>query len=263
MKNWAFLFLSLSSVFTFSATKLPVLKNGQCYADPDSKNYLVGLKASTNSSYDRIKSEIGLDKLQSLRDTPDKNYYFCQLTCLSDTGKPQQIWVTQSDSPAQFANMNGFLCAGVSIENVQIVGSIYGPQPVVSPFISYETDFPEVHQWLQKIGFTLNQLEYETKFAEMQKNLEKVALAYVQSSSPLLQDAGVQLWEIANKSEVGQKILSEKLDKLTHNNWKIELNSSSPDYYIEIMLKQWGRFLDYKMPETQPVYTIEGLRLYP
>jgi hypothetical protein len=131
------------------------LRPGQCYSLPDSKIYLENLKTRPDF-YTQTMNEIGTAQLANLQNTDSVNYYFCQAKCKNQQGQIEKLWTTLSDLTSHFSDMNGFLCTGVSIENVQIVGSIYGPQPVIKPYWAFEKNLIQTAEWLRKINFKLS-----------------------------------------------------------------------------------------------------------
>jgi hypothetical protein len=62
------------------------LLSGQCYSAPDVKYYLANIKGH-ESSYSKLVSEIGAQKIASLQNTPSEIYYFCKAFCKSHKGE--------------------------------------------------------------------------------------------------------------------------------------------------------------------------------
>ncbi len=250
MKNLKFALIILLSG-SFAAAKL---EPGQCISDPMTKNYLQSIKATKNGTYNQMISEIGVEKMLSLKDTATVQHYFCQVTCANAEGVLEKIWITQSDNVSNFANMNGFLCHSVSIEDVVIVGSIKSPQPVATPFYSFNTPFPELHKWLKNSKFMLSQAATQAHWQSFQKNADTVAIAYINSRAPVLMQAGSQLWEIAHQTEVGQLNLKEKLKQYAEIDWQMAQDFQNPDFLVFNTLRIFGRFLQYqyRAPEAPP-----------
>lgn len=248
MKNLKFVLILILVGSAAAAALAP----GQCISDPMTKNYLQSIKATQNGTYNSMISEIGVEKLLSLKDTATTQYYFCQVTCANADGVPEKMWITQSDSVANFANMNGFLCHSVSIENVVIVGSITSPQPVATPFYSFNTSFPEIHKWLKNSKFMLSESATKAHWQEFQKTVNTVAIAYINSKAPALMMAGTQLWEIANQTEIGQLNLEIKLKQYAEVDWQMAQDFQNPDFLVFNTIRTFGRFLQYRYQAPAP-----------
>lgn len=246
MKLHAKYFLILMTLFFIHPGQASPSHSGECQADPESKTYLSSLKASlSRGRIHEITQQFGMNRIENLIDTPLETHFFCKLACLDQQLKSQSVWILQSDRIENFANMNGFLCHQVSIENVHIVGSIYSPKPIAKNFFAYDSDFEDVHQWLQRIQFRLTEETIANRKIELQENLKIVSLSYLTSSSEQLKEAGVQLWEIAVNSEVGMQILKEKLNILNKQNWQLKVDYTSSEYFVLQSLRTHGRFLQY------------------
>ncbi len=236
--------VSLLSIQVLGATVLPILSAGQCYSDPDSKNYLASLKSGT-SYYQAISKDIGPERLSKLVNTTEINYYFCRVTCQDQKAQQSSKWVLLQDNPRHFSDMNGFLCAGVDIQNVQIVGSIYGPQPVVSSYYAFNTDFPELRDWLKVSGYRLSKSEIQQRWPELSRNLNSIINSYMTTGSPVFAEAGRQLWEISSQSAEGKVMLKKYIEQLAANKWKVEMSPLSAEALVSINLKMFARYLEY------------------
>lgn len=220
------------------------LKPGQCYSLPDSKNYLESITARATTSQ-RLIQEIGEQKFSSLKDTNSVNYYFCKVRCKNISGEMDSFWATHSDDPDHFSDMNGFLCAGVSIEQVQIVGSIYGPRPVVRPYWAFDAALPEMKAWLKDTKFSLGEETFGAKMAPLRTTLNYIAAAYVSSSAPLFKEAGMTLSHFADGTPEGDAALLGYAAKLAEADWNIGTTAASSDYFVAMMIKTHGRFLEF------------------
>ncbi len=221
------------------------LRAGQCYSLPDSKVYLENLQTKPGS-YSKMISELGSEKIANLKNTESKNYYFCQVKCKNQTGSMETFWTTLSDSTARFSDMNGFLCAGITIENVQIVGSIYGPQPVIQTYWAFEHNLTETVDWLRKINFKLSQDEYSSMLSTLRSTLNYIAASYITSSSPMLISSGQTLSHFADGTSDGNLALHEYVAELTRENWapqKMVLGSA--DYFTFTALNSQARFVEF------------------
>ena len=243
----AFLLSALGAVDLAQAQKLPndsQLAAGQCYSLPDSKNYLSALKSKPDS-YSKTVQEIGPEKIKNLIDTDNENYYFCQVRCKNRSGDMGSVWITQSDSPSRFSQMEGFSCAGVTVENVQIVGSVYGLQPVVRDFAGYDSSFAEIHQWLKNENFILDTATYNQKFSEFRLIFNKVAAVYVMADSQALKEAALIMSKMVDGSAEGQLLLKSYVTKLAQNHWQFKIDFQNAESIVQNMLKLNGRFLEY------------------
>ena len=222
-----------------------LLSTGQCYSVPDSKTYLESLQAKPGS-YPKMISELGSEKLASLQNSDSTNYYFCQVKCKNQTGLMDTFWTTLSDSTARFSDMNGFLCSQVTIENVQIVGSIYGPQPVIHSYWAFESNLPEAHLWLRQIHFKLPMDEYKSKLKSLRTTLNYIAASYMTSTSPVLMSSGQMLSHFADGSADGDLALLKYVVELARGNWSPDkMPLGSAEYFTFTALKAHARFVEY------------------
>lgn len=239
------LFVSFFAFSNWALAKFPELKPGLCYTDPESKVYLSNLRESSSANLNRIRSEIGIEKLQSLNDTEGLKYYFCRATCQDQNGIEETLWITQSNSPTLAPDMNEFLCYGVQIESAHIVGSLFGPKPVSYSFPAYQTNISEIHAWLKDRQFAISSFDFAIQFSEFQKEVYKSSQSYSQSNSLVLLEAANILSQIANLTPHGEKYLRQTVLRLAKDNWQIRPDANNPNFYVEIIIKQIGRFLEY------------------
>ncbi len=240
---WVMISLSLS-LASWAGTKFPELRAGQCYSDPESKTYLSGLKAGGAQSLS-IAKDIGSERLSKLVNTSDTHNYFCLVTCQNSAAKRSTQWVVLQDNPSHFSNMNGFICTGVQIENVQIVGSIYGPQPVVSAFWAFDSSLIELRDWLRDTNFHLPEVAANSLWTQLSSQLNVVAAAYVMTQSPQFKDAGKKLSEIAARTSSGRELLKTYIPELTKGAWKLNSSEMTAQTLIDMNLKAFGRFLEF------------------
>jgi hypothetical protein len=218
---------------------------GQCYSLPESKTYLDNLKTKP-SSYSKMISELGSEKIANLQNTDSTNYYFCQVKCKNQSGSMETFWTTLSDSTARFSDMNGFLCVGISIENVQIVGSIYGPKPVIQTYWAFEHNLIETADWLRKINFKLPQDEFTSMLNSLRTTLKYIADSYITSTSPILISSGQRLSHFADGTSEGNLALRKYVVELARENWapqKMVLGST--DYFTFTALNSQARFVEF------------------
>ncbi len=224
----------------------PSLQPGQCISDPLSKNYLVNVRSSTSGAFDKMIAEIGIERFKSLRDSQTEQFYFCQATCANARGQLEKVWITQSDNPSNFANMNGFLCHSVTIEKVVIVGSITSPQPVATVFEAFNSQIPELHKWLRASDFRLSVEATNEQWRVFEKTADNIAVTFVNSGSVIFAQAGAEIWEIAHRTERGKLLLEEKMKLYTSADWQLPQEFHNPDYFVYNTIKTFGRFLQYQ-----------------
>lgn len=221
------------------------LQVGQCYSLPESKMYLENLQ-SKPGSYSKMISEIGSEKVAGLKNTESTNFYFCQVRCKNKNGLMDTLWTTLSDSTSRFSDMNGFLCAGVSIENVQIVGSIYGPQPVINTYWAFESLPSEPYEWIRSINFKLSASEFKNKMAVLRTNLNYIAASYITSTSPVLMSSAQALSFFANGTSEGEAALVKYVSGLAAENWSPQnVAMGSAEYFTITALKSQARFVEF------------------
>lgn len=221
---------------------------GECLANPDSKIYLTAAQGSA-SLQEKLIQDLGKDRFFALVNTADQHFYFCSVECRMSESQQISIWVIHRDRPEHFSDMNGFLCKGVVIENVNIVGSIYGPKPVPYPFWSFESGSDEIQERLARMVFRLSSDQEQYFRFRMRKALREIVPAYLASSATFLKEAGVKLNEIDQQSDQGQALEKAALKILIENHWQIHLLPVDPDYYVHLAIKTYGRFLEYSSSE--------------
>lgn len=218
------------------------MKPGQCYSLPDSKKYLDALIQHPNAS---VILEIGPEKISRVHDTATTDYFFCKLKCKDTSGHINTLWATHSDNSANHADMNGFLCAGVRVENKQIVGSIYGPQPVIYSFWSFDTSLPEVREWLLTSQYQMNSEDFQEKLVPLRTTMNYIAAAYITSTSAVMKEAGMTLSRFAEGTPEGTSALINYAAQLAQKKWILETNYTSSDFFVANMIKTHGRFLEF------------------
>lgn len=232
------LFSIYSARAQYRDTKYIPLKNGQCYADPNSKVYLKGLAGTSAKS---ISNEIELNKLS---DTAETNYYFCKATCQINNSE-YTLWVTQKDSPTNFSKMDGFICAGVRMENVPLVGSLTTIAPVIYPFWGFDSKLSEIESIFKKNKLRLSQEDKIDLNKKMNVVFLQMGQGYLSAASTPISAAGNILLFIGSEKAGYKKTLDYYLEILRKNNWEIQQDFSSADFYIMNAIKSYGRHLDY------------------
>jgi hypothetical protein len=223
----------------------PDLLTGECVSEPDKKVYLASLQADSHQRFNSIRQAIGEARLVSLKNTDSQHYYFCRILCTDSSLIQNPIWVQMSDSTSRAMDMQGFLCPMVSIENVHIVGSIWGPQPVVRKFEALTSNLFEVHQWLKSSGFLLSPSQVESRLKTARTSFQQVGLAFIKSNSEVLIAAGAQLLEISALTPKGKNLILNHVKTLNDKNWELETQYSNSDYFVQNMLRTHARYLQY------------------
>ena|GEM_PF-4972894 len=216
---------------------------GSCSAEPASKVYLSDLSADLNS-HSQLVTQIGKAKILGLKDSVNEHFFFCRLNCQIDT-LASEIWVTLSDDPVHFADLSGFLCPGVSIETVVIVGDITGPAPVVHPFSPLSSTLEEVSQWLIHSHFQASALESQEIWQKVSPILTEAGRAYFQADSLNLNQAGAKLIEIANRTSQGCLELQNVKTALDNLSWRPQLNPKDSNSFVELLIATAGRELRF------------------
>lgn len=253
--NWNKSFtLPLFLIFQFSIAKaapesaselMNKLEAGQCYSDPESKNYLQSVKPKPER-YSVLVKAIGIEKINRLTDTYANKYYFCQVTCKDQNLHVSQTWVTLSESEGRLNQMEAFLCPSVQIENLSPDKPYATFLPVAKIFSSYNSSYPELHQWLLQTDFRIDTTTYEKYWEEAQPKLQTVAKDFMRTNNSNFIEAGVRLWEIASASEVGIQLLNDYVQRLNLQNWKSMAPPGSVDSLVEIYLISNLRFVSYR-----------------
>lgn len=247
-------FLSIPALSMTDTERLfPQLAPGECASMPETKVYLSYLKSNHEGSFFKsVLTAIGEDKIKNLSNTADINYYFCQVRCKSsspitdDANETEHItWVQHSDAPANFDNQNGFLCKHVSVELVPLVGSLSTLAPVVSRFSGFESSAPELHSLFIKNNFKIKESAKNAILLRFQSNILNIGRAFIQSNSDVLKAAGEEMFNYSQMNETGKKLLKQRITRLSNSNWNFPVDYTSKDYFIDQMLSQNGRFLEY------------------
>jgi hypothetical protein len=246
--NLVFVFFLLISQIEYgyaAPTSTTSLQPGECMSEPDNKVYMSSIQASSIERYKSLRQEIGEDRIKNLKNTETQHFYFCRIQCLDSKSQANFLWVQMSDSPSRAMDMQGFQCPMVSIENVHIVGSIWGPQPVVRKFEALTSHFFEVHQWLIRSEFQLSSSQTESRLKPTLSIFQQVGIAFINSNSEIMNAAGAQLLEISALTKSGRSLLIKHTDQLNEMNWALSQDFSSPEFFVLNMLKTHARFLQY------------------
>lgn len=238
------LFLVLLTI-GLSAAPSPKLSPLECVGNPDQKIYLASLRNTTSTGFKRIKNEIGLTKLQSAKDTETSHAYFCRITCQGPSGEDSAFWVSLTDQVSRHNDMQGFQCPHIEIKNVPIVGSIWGPQPVVSKFSAVKSPLPEVRDWLKSLNYQLSENDLKNLMPAFREILSEVGLAYLKSLSTPLIEAGAELLAMSTNSLEAQENVLKVVVRLNEKNWQTKPNFLDPNYFVEVIFITHGRFLMY------------------
>lgn len=219
--------------------KVSSLNDAQCFADPDTKIYLTNVLQTSTGNFPELKSQINVNKLQN---TATTEYYFCRVTC-SLNNRFAAFWTTLTDAPSRHNADNGFICQGISMEQVKIPGtSLTTLGPVVHNISAF--DLNELLPRLREVNY---KMPASTK-AELDNNTFKnfaiISKAYIASSLPSMIDAGKIMDQIAAKKPGSQALLDKYVLMLKNNNNQLK-NDFTADYFVTLNLLQHGRHLLY------------------
>lgn len=219
--------------------KVSALNDAQCFADPDTKIYLSNVLQTSTGNFPELKSQINVNKLQN---TASTEYYFCRVTC-SLNNRYAAFWTTLTDAPNRHESDNGFICQGVTMEQVKIPGtSLTTLGPVVHNISAF--DLSEVVPRLRELNFKMSASTKAELDSNSFKNFAIVGKAYMSSTMPAMIDAGKILDQIAYQKTGHKAQLDKYVLMLKNNNGQIK-GDFSTDYFIMLNFLQHGRHLLY------------------
>lgn len=223
------------------ATELKVipLSDSQCFADPDTKIYLLNVQASATGNYRELKNQINVSKLEN---TASTEYYFCRVTC-SLNNRYAAFWTTLTDTPSRHNADNGFICQGVSMEQVKIPGtSLTTLGPVVQKISAFSMN--EILPRLKEVNYKLSPSVKAELDSNSFKNFAIVGKAYMNSTMPAMIEAGKVMDQIAYQKTGYKAQLDKYVLMLKNNNAQIK-GDFSTDYFVMLNILQHGRHLLY------------------
>lgn len=237
-------FMAASTVWgQFTDIKQIRLSEGQCYTNPTSKVYLNNLKGADAAL--KIPSLSQAIDLSRLNNSAQKEYYFCQVTCMLNN-TTVNTWATHSDSAASHNDMNGFVCSGVSMQQVPIQGtSLTTFGPVIYTFSAFETNLGEVQTLMKSLNYKLSADLKATLNQKMNATFVQMGAAYLQANSQPMNTAGATLLHIGSQRGGYESLLKHYLDLLKKLNGKIPADYNSADYFVLSALQAQGKHLNY------------------
>lgn len=220
--------------------KAAPLSDSQCFADPETKIYLLNIKASATGNYRELKSQIDVTKLENSGST---EYYFCRVTCLLNN-RYAAFWTTLTDSPSRHNDDNAFICQGISMEMVNIPGtSLSTLGPVVKTISAF--DMQEVLPRLKEVNYKISPLAKAELDKKTFENLAIISRSYITSSMPAMIEAGKIMDQIAYQRPGHKAVLDKYVLMLKKNNGQLK-GDFSTDYFVMLNLLQNGRHLLYE-----------------
>lgn len=220
--------------------KASPLNDSQCFADPETKIYLLNIKTSATGNYKDLKSQINVARLEN---TASTEYYFCRVTCLLNN-RYAAFWTTLTDSPSRHNDDNAFICQGISMEMVKIPGtSLSTLGPVVRTISAF--DVQEILPRLKEVNYKIppaTKTELDKKTFE---NFAVISKAYITSSMPAMIEAGKIMDQIAYQKPGYKAQLDKYLVMLKNNNGQVK-GDFSTDYFVMLNILQNGRHMIYE-----------------
>jgi hypothetical protein len=212
-----FTLLSLAQVVDTSKFTNPSLDEGQCHAIADTKVYLKDINAGTIAP--ATITDIGLDKISSIANSSEESYFFCKLKCQLNN-KIHFVWNTQKDKNENFKNMQGFVCLGLEIANVQATPTLVITTTIANPFEAVNSKSMDLRNYLKHLNYKIPesiQKKYLTSFFD---SINVVAKSYSQSGHPELIKAAETLYQFKS-TDLSDKNspLKLRISELAAQNW--------------------------------------------
>lgn len=210
-------FYSQAQVIDMNKYLNPDISEGQCYSQADSKIYLKDIKAGTAGQ--NAISEIGVEKLKSLNNTDTESYFFCKVKCRLNNNQ-HTFWNMQKDKNENFQNLQGFVCHGLEISDVDLSPTLSIKTTIAKPFEAANSSYSDVRNYLKSLSYKLPltlQREYINRF---KSNVNLVSSAYINSQNAELAAAGRYLSTLNfSNEEESKKLIQEKVKELSAINW--------------------------------------------
>lgn len=223
----------------------PTLSEGQCHTLVDSKVYLKDLKSV--SSNKKAVDEIGAEKISTLSNTEEESYYFCKIKC-NLKSQAHFFWLTQKDRNVNFKNMNGFVCAGLDIQDVALSSTLTIKTTVATPFLAVQTQYPELHAKLKEISYKLTGAQVGTMLVEFFNTLKIIESAYSLAQSDMFQSAAAELKTYEPSNPESWVLIKEKVKKLEDQNAQYTpgmANFKTGEDVVNMFFLTNGMFLRY------------------
>lgn len=220
--------------------KVTPLQDSQCFADPETKIYLLNIKTSATGNYKDLKSQINVSRLEN---TGSTEYYFCRVTCFLNN-RYAAFWTTLTDSPSRHNDDNAFICQGISMEMVKIPGtSLSTLGPVVKNISAF--DIQEILPRLKEVNYKIppsTKAELDKKTFE---NFAVISKAYITSTMPAMIEAGRIMDQIAYQKPGYKAQLDKYVLMLKNNNGQVK-GDFSTDYFVMLNILQNGRHMIFE-----------------
>lgn len=211
-------FSAYSQVINMNKYLHPEISEGQCYSIADSKIYLKDIKSGTVSP--QSIQEIGKETLRLLSNSETESYFFCKVQCRLNNSQ-HTFWNMQKDKNENFKSMQGFVCHGLEISDVDLSPTLSIKTTIAKPFEAANSSQIDVRNYLKNISYKLPmslQAEYTAKF---KLNVNLVASAYISSQNPELVAAGKYLSKLNfTNEEESTKLIQEKVTELSQSRWQ-------------------------------------------
>lgn len=224
----------------------PTLAEGQCHAVVDSKIYLKDLKGANANKL--ALAEIGESKIAQLSNTTDESYYFCKIKCNLQS-QSHFLWLTQKDRNENFKNMNGFVCSGLDIQDVALSSTLTIKTTVAVPFQAVQSRYPEIHQKLKSMSYTLSGTPaLSSMLIEFFNTLRILQNAYSLANGEMFHSAAIQLQNYAPSNPESWVLIKEKVKTLEESHVEIQpglSNMKTGEDLVNMIFLTNGLFLRY------------------
>lgn len=224
----------------------PDLTEGQCHSVADSKVYLRNLKEGNISP--QTITEIGTTKINTLENTNEESFYFCKVKCrLNNT--LHTLWNTQKDRNENFKNMQGFVCLGLEVADVDFSSTLSIKTTIARTFEATNTLSSDIRSYLKSISYKLPTEVASSYLAKFKSHVNLVANSYIASQNKDLINAGqyLQTLNFSNEQE-SKKLIQEKVIELSKLQWSKPNDFSQffkKENVMDRFLIEYGKFFEF------------------
>lgn len=195
----------------------PDLSEGQCYSMADSKIYLKDIKSGTVAQQTII--EIGAEKINPLNNTDTESYFFCKVKCRLNNIQ-HTLWNMQKDKNENFQNIQGFVCQGLEISDVDLSPTLSIKTTIAKPFEAANSSSEDIRNYLKSITYRLPLTLKNDYIHRFKTSVNLVASAYINSQNAELSAAGRYLSTLNfTNEEESKKLIQEKVKELSLVQW--------------------------------------------
>lgn len=247
---FTFIFLfslqGLSQVVDMKKYLNPELSEGQCHSMADTKVYLKNLKDGSIAV--QTAAEIGAQRIKNLENTDQESFYFCKVKCrLNNT--LHTLWNTQKDKNENFKNLQGFVCQGLEITDVDLSSTLSIKTTIARTFEAANSLSPDIRNYLKSISYKLPAEVLSSYLFKFKSNVNLVANAYIASQNADLINAGqyLQTLNFSNEQE-SKKIIHEKVIELSKLQWSKPTDYSQffkKENVMDRFLIEYGKFFEF------------------